>query len=128
MDGSKDTINGIADWVYEEEVLASHSALWFSPDGSTIAYLKFNESQVPEYTYPLYEKDEHGTPYPRQISVKYPKPGFPNPTATLHITTPFSSEINVASGDSLVQFAAGDIFDDVDTYFTRMILYLFPFF
>lgn len=46
-DGSKSTINGICDWVYEEEVYMKHNAAWFSPDSSRIAYLKFNESMVP---------------------------------------------------------------------------------
>ena len=72
-DGSKKIINGIADWVYEEEVLASHTAMWFSPDGDLIAYLKFNETLVPEYKFQMYETP-HST-YNRDVSVKYPKPG-----------------------------------------------------
>ncbi|KAJ3226629.1 hypothetical protein HK099_004510 [Clydaea vesicula] len=106
-DGSKQVINGIADWVYEEEVLGSHDAMWFSPDGSRIAYLKFNETEVPEYHFQLYESP-HGS-YPREVSVKYPKPGFPNPVVTLHVATP--STTNDIS-DIAVQFKNEENFSD----------------
>lgn len=73
-DGSKSIINGISDWVYEEEVLASHESMWFSPDGYRLAYLKFNETLVPEYKLQMYE-NPHAS-YPREVSVKYPKVCF----------------------------------------------------
>ncbi|KAJ9053730.1 Dipeptidyl peptidase 4, variant 2 [Entomophthora muscae] len=53
-DGSTNIINGIPDWVYEEEVYASNSAMWWSPDGHFLAYLKFDDSPIPEITVPLY--------------------------------------------------------------------------
>ncbi|KAJ3021258.1 hypothetical protein HKX48_008887 [Thoreauomyces humboldtii] len=86
-DGSKDLINGIADWVYEEEVLGTHDAMWFSTKGTHIAYLKFNESEVPEYKLPYYQRKQPSS-YPEEIAVKYPKPGYPNPIVTLHIASP----------------------------------------
>ena len=36
--------NGVADWLYEEEILAQSSALWPAEDGSKLAYLVFNDS------------------------------------------------------------------------------------
>ncbi|KAI8919633.1 dipeptidyl peptidase IV N-terminal region-domain-containing protein [Entophlyctis helioformis] len=86
-DGSKSVVNGIADWVYEEEVLGNNRALWFSPDGSHVAYIKFDDTLVRDY-YVQYFAKYDDTPYPKQIDIKYPKPGSPNPTATLHIATP----------------------------------------
>lgn len=77
--------NGVPDWVYEEEVLSSKSAAWFSPDGKRLVYAKFNDTRVPLMTIPLY-----GTPgtlefqYTRAIQIRYPKPGTKNPDVSLH--------------------------------------------
>ncbi|KAJ3330231.1 hypothetical protein HDU76_006156 [Blyttiomyces sp. JEL0837] len=87
-DGSENIINGIADWVYEEEVLASHDAMWFSPDGTRLAYIKFNETKVPDFRLQNYFQHQ----YPKELTVKYPKAGAPNPVATLHIATPSASD------------------------------------
>lgn len=46
--------NGVPDWVYEEEVFSGDSALWYSPDGRFVAYLMFDEGDVNEYTFPVY--------------------------------------------------------------------------
>ncbi|KAI9203272.1 dipeptidyl peptidase IV N-terminal region-domain-containing protein [Polychytrium aggregatum] len=110
-DGSKNIINGISDWVYEEEVLSSHSALWFSPDSTHVAYLKFNETSVPEYHLELFETKGAGS-YPKEVSVKYPKAGAHNPIVTLHIATPSSS--NASSLDLPVVFDPLHNFGDDD--------------
>jgi hypothetical protein len=68
-DGSPNVINGIADWVYEEEVFGSHSALWFSPDGTKIAYLKFDESKVMDHRLQYFLEKQ----YPHDLLLKYPK-------------------------------------------------------
>ena len=47
-------INGVCDWAYEEEVYGRSGVVWFSPSGRSVAFLKFNESAVPEYSFPLY--------------------------------------------------------------------------
>ncbi|CAG8521784.1 4694_t:CDS:10, partial [Racocetra fulgida] len=94
-DGSDVVFNGIPDWIYEEEVLASKYALWWSPDAKRIAYLRLNESEVPEYRFPLYVDGMHVEPYVREVVMKYPKPGYPNPIVTFHIydtTTPLISQ------------------------------------
>jgi hypothetical protein len=46
FDGSKNIINGISDWVYEEEVLASRTATWWSLDGTALAFVKFDDTNV----------------------------------------------------------------------------------
>jgi dipeptidyl-peptidase-4 len=67
-------INGVPDWVYEEEVFSSNSATWFSKDGKKIAFIQFIDSNVPTITLPIY-----GLPgqykYPEPIPVSYPKAG-----------------------------------------------------
>ena len=54
-DGERNKIiNGIPDWVYEEE-FALTSTLQWSPDDATLAFVRFDESHVPEYSFSLYE-------------------------------------------------------------------------
>lgn len=80
--------NGVPDWVYEEEVFSTNYALWWSPDSQNIAFLSLDETAVDEYTYPIYNpKSDSYTvvPYPEQIKMKYPKPGYSNPLVSLHI-------------------------------------------
>ncbi len=72
-------INGAADWVYEEEFGFSKAIYW-SPDGSHLAFLRFNESAVPEFTY----TDFHDGMYPEYNTFKYPKVGEANSSVSLH--------------------------------------------
>ncbi len=65
-------INGNCDWVYEEEFGFTKAFQW-SPDGSYIAYYRFDERNVPEYTLSYY----HNL-YPKNYTYKYPKVGEPN--------------------------------------------------
>lgn len=77
--------NGIPDWVYEEEVLSSNKALWFSPDGTKLAFGKFDDSDVQLMVLPIYgEPGNLIFQYPRATVIKYPKVGTPNPTVSLH--------------------------------------------
>ena len=46
--------NGVMDWAYEEEVASATSALWWAPDGDTIAFLRFNQSEVPLFDFSFY--------------------------------------------------------------------------
>lgn len=71
-------INGIPDWVYEEEFSFSRAFSW-SPDGKYIAYLRFDESNVKEFCLQNY-----GTLYPGEYRYKYPKAGEENSIVTLH--------------------------------------------
>lgn len=78
-DGSANIFNGKPDWVYEEEVFASDVVMWWSPRGDKLAFLKFNDTRVPEFPIPYYVQRGHDE-YPELKSIKYPKPGFPNPS------------------------------------------------
>ncbi|KAJ8918466.1 hypothetical protein NQ315_008163 [Exocentrus adspersus] len=77
---------GVPDWVYEEEVLGSGSALWVSPDATHIAYAVFQDHNVTEFSYYIY-----GTPgsadaqYPTEATIKYPKVGTPNPLVSVYL-------------------------------------------
>lgn len=80
-DGKKnEIINGIADWVYEEEFAIVRMFDW-SADGKYLAYLKFDESNVPEFSMDVYGK----ALYPSQQVFKYPKAGEKNSKVSLHI-------------------------------------------
>ena len=66
-------INGSADWVYEEEFSMSKAFAW-SPNGEKIAFLRFDERAVPQFTMTNY----HDELYPRYYDFKYPKVGEDN--------------------------------------------------
>lgn len=88
FDGSDVVFNGVPDWVYEEEVFASDSALWWSPKGDTIAFLRSNESEVPEFKLQYYNPTSDAfavNPYPTEVDMRYPKPGYRNPDVTVHV-------------------------------------------
>lgn len=73
-DGIPDTIfNGIPDWLYENEILHTGHALWFSNDGKYLMYLTFNDTNVGDYRYPWYHSIEGNGNYPSIKSVRYPK-------------------------------------------------------
>ena len=78
-DGKKnEVINGACDWVYEEEFAFTDAFKW-SPDGSVIAFLKFNESGVRQY-----ELEYYGNLYPDIYKYKYPKAGEDNSLISVH--------------------------------------------
>ncbi|ORY81906.1 dipeptidyl peptidase IV N-terminal region-domain-containing protein [Protomyces lactucae-debilis] len=82
-DGSKNIFNGIADWVYEEEVFANDVALWWAPDGKSFAYLKTDEKRVREYPLEMFVGNGAPQQYPDIEWLKYPKPGTANPIVKL---------------------------------------------
>ncbi|KAJ2341423.1 Dpp4p [Coemansia sp. RSA 2673] len=84
-DGSDDVFNGIADWVYEEEVLGSGASSWWSPDGKALAYLRLDDSKIPVFQYELFHPDNSSVVYPSDIRLHYPKPGASNPLVTLFV-------------------------------------------
>ena len=72
-------INGMADWVYEEELDMSR-AFWWSPDSRHLAFLRFDESRVKEFNMVMY-----GELYPEEYRYKYPKAGEDNSLVTVHL-------------------------------------------
>ncbi len=71
-------INGTADWVYEEEY-GFTKAYAFSPDSKQIAYLRFDESEVPTFEMMRFDGELYNKPY----TFKYPKAGDRNSTVEL---------------------------------------------
>ncbi|GMQ25914.1 S9 family peptidase [Algoriphagus sp. oki45] len=72
-------INGAADWVYEEEFSMAKAFKW-SPDGKKIAFIRFDETQVPEFNMQLW-----GPLYPQDYKFKYPKAGEKNSLVSIHV-------------------------------------------
>lgn len=73
--------NGMADWLYEEEILQTHVAHWWSPDGERLAFLCLNDTQVPNMALPRFT----GSSYPKGKQYPYPKAGQANPTVKLYV-------------------------------------------
>lgn len=86
--GNTSLFYGVPDWVYEEEVFSADYALWWSPDSSKVAFLRFDETAVDEFQYPIYNPTEDAhtvVPYPSHVTMKYPKPGYNNPLVSAHV-------------------------------------------
>lgn len=80
-DGKKnEIINGICDWVYEEEFSFTKAFEW-SGDSKNIAFLRFDETEVPTFSMDIVGSDL----YPTQQVFKYPKAGEKNSIVTLNI-------------------------------------------
>jgi len=75
-------INGITDWVYEEEFAFVRAFQW-NKTGDYLAYLRFDETNVPTYSMDIIGNDL----YPTQQVFKYPKAGEKNAEVTLHMYT-----------------------------------------
>ncbi|PWY92706.1 pheromone maturation dipeptidyl aminopeptidase DapB [Aspergillus heteromorphus CBS 117.55] len=89
-DGGAQLFYGVPDWVYEEEVFSGNSATWWSGDGKYMAFLRTNESAVPEFPVQYYLSRPSGKKplpgledYPEVRQIKYPKAGAPNPVVNL---------------------------------------------
>ncbi|XP_074521060.1 inactive dipeptidyl peptidase 10-like isoform X2 [Halichoeres trimaculatus] len=79
--------NGLSDWLYEEEVLESHLAHWWSPDGERLAFLTLNDTLVPNMVLPQFT----GTAYPKGLQYPYPMAGQINPTVRLSVANLFGA-------------------------------------
>ena len=80
FDGNYQIINGITDWVYEEEFAFVRAFEW-NTEGNKIAYLKFDETEVPEFSMDVYGQGLYQT----QQVFKYPKAGEKNAVVSLHV-------------------------------------------
>ncbi len=81
-------INGTTDWVYEEEFSITKAYGW-SPDSKMIAFLRFNEEGVKEFSMAMY-----GDLYPEAYKYKYPKAGEDNSKVTAHVVNVKSCKIS----------------------------------
>ncbi|MFN3967696.1 S9 family peptidase [Flavobacterium sp.] len=95
-DGKKNSIiNGITDWVYEEEFAFVRAYDW-SADSKKLAYIRFDESEVPEFSMNVFKKNL----YPTVETFKYPKAGEKNALVSLHVydvTLATSKAINLGN-------------------------------
>lgn len=81
FDGKQNNIiNGATDWVHEEEFAFSVAYFW-NADSKKIAYYKFDESKVKEFSF----NEFNGNLYPTEYKFKYPKAGEDNSVVTIHV-------------------------------------------
>ena len=89
FDGEKNKIiNGIADWVYEEEFSIVRTFDW-NLDGNKIAFVRFDETNVPDFSMDIYGEEL----YQKQQVFKYPKAGESNALVSLHV---YDLEANIS--------------------------------
>lgn len=107
QDGGDELFYGVPDWVYEEEVFQDNSATWWSEDGNYIAFLRSNDSAVPEYPIQYFvsrPSGQHPPPgqenYPEVRQIKYPKAGAPNPVVDLQFYDMSKKEVFKVETDS----------------------------
>jgi dipeptidyl aminopeptidase len=99
--------------VYEEEVFGDRSATWWSDNGKYLAFLRTNETGVPEFPVPFFiskpsgkEPLEGEETYPEVQQIKYPRPGAHNPVVDLQFYDVDKDEVfSVTTED---QFADDD--------------------
>ncbi len=87
-DGKRnEVLNGIPDWVYEEE-FSTNSSMVFSADSKQIIWIRYDETDVKQYSLQLFkglypEKKEY-LEYPGFYTYKYPVPGQVNSKVSVH--------------------------------------------
>ncbi|XP_053617920.1 inactive dipeptidyl peptidase 10 isoform X2 [Plodia interpunctella] len=80
--------NGMPDFLYETQVLRLDRAMWFSPDGQTLMFLSYNDSQVQQHKYTWYGLDQQEPPaYPSIRTLRYPKMNTNNPVVTVNVVS-----------------------------------------
>ena len=85
-DATDKIYNGYASWVYFEEILgrpSKYAAFWWSNDGTKIAYLRFDDADVPLFT--LNRLDEPDGVHGLIEAAPYPKAGDPNPKVKMGV-------------------------------------------
>ncbi|XP_060571687.1 dipeptidyl peptidase 4-like isoform X1 [Ruditapes philippinarum] len=109
--GKPDEIfNGVPDWVFEEEILFTDNAIWWSPSGHYFAFASFNDSEIGLFDLTYY--GDLKNQYVENKKLLYPKAGTTNPTFSLHIfNTHTNATINIDAPEAL---------RDIDHYFTRV--------
>lgn len=119
-DGGNELFYGVPDWVYEEEVFSGNSATWWADDGKYIAFLRTNESAVPEYPVQYFLSRPSGNSpapgeenYPEVREIKYPKAGASNPTVSLQF-------YDVENGD-VFEVSTSDHILDAERLITEVI-------
>ena len=82
-----EVINGIPDWVNEEE-FSNNRSFDFNADGTVLAWVRYDESKVPTFSFPWYQGShpamEQYAVYPGAYEYKYPMAGETNSTVSVH--------------------------------------------
>ncbi|KAF7993846.1 hypothetical protein HCN44_011115 [Aphidius gifuensis] len=104
--------NGFPDWLYEEEILKSAQAIWMSKDGHMMLYATFNDSLV-EQMHMSWFGEETKALYPEVWSLRYPKPGTPNPTIKL-----FVADLADPAHITTKEVKPPPVIERIDHYFT----------
>ena len=105
---TNEIINGAPDWVYEEEFGFSKAFEW-SPDSKFLAFIKFNETEVPMFNIPMYQGQKPALKeyelYPGNTSYKYPKAGEKNSVVSVRIyDLKAKSSVSAEIGDDKDQY------------------------
>lgn len=104
-DGSRTTINGTSDWVYEEELGLRDGFRW-SPDGTRLAFWQFDTTGVGLFSL----VNSTDTLYPVVTEIPYPKVGTANSAVRIGV-------VDAAGGEPRWMATPGDA---RDTYLARM--------
>ena len=103
--------NGTASWVYGEE-LGQRTAMWWNPQGTKLAFYRFDESKVPDYYLGMNQTQLQST-----LDVEaYPKSGVPNPVVDVYVydvATRQTTKIDVRDGKAFTNDALGHYVYDV---------------
>ena len=81
-DDNLEIFNGISDWLYEEEFGVT-CLFTFSPDSKQVAFVRLDETNVPSFEWQTFLNDEGMMMYPQTHSLRYPKAGEANATASV---------------------------------------------
>ena len=119
-DGGPELFYGVPDWVYEEEVFAGNSVTWWSETGDYLAFIRTNDSAVPEYPIQYFVSRPSGKDpepgkesYPEVRQLKYPKAGAPNPIVDLRFYDVAKQEV--------FSVTTNDDFPDKDRLITELV-------
>lgn len=87
-DGKRyEVINGIPDWVYEEE-FSTNTSMVFTADSKQIVWIRYDERDVRQYSMQLFKglapELEAYAEYPGDYTYKYPVPGGANSKVSVH--------------------------------------------
>lgn len=126
-DGERNRIiYGTPDWGYEEEFGVLNTIRW-SADDNTLAFIRFDESKVPAYSFDNYrsfcDSEPLGDPYPEAYTYKYPLAGYPNSVVSVHsfdLNTKTMKQMNLPIGET--DYVPSMEFDGEGTNLMVMIL------
>ncbi|XP_065052362.1 dipeptidyl peptidase 4-like isoform X1 [Rhopilema esculentum] len=114
----KSIFNGVPDWVYEEEILATDYALECSADGTWLIFSKFNSSLVRYFKFTKYGPRKNA--YTQIEKIAYPKPGYENPFVSLFAVN--LENVVQSSGNNVVLNALEppSVFKGIENYYYIM--------